>query len=152
MYFYNKIKEISKKENLDIFVDMDGVIAAYDFGNPLDFLNKRPLKTNIKTLECISKLKNVNMYILSVCRKNSQINEKNKWLEKYAPFFKKENRNILSKEVFDNLTSAEIKLNFLKHYKSKNKIIVIDDDNLVLNTISKNISDIILFQDSELID
>ena len=29
---------------------MDGVIASYDFEKPLDFVNKRPLTTNIETL------------------------------------------------------------------------------------------------------
>ena len=42
-----------------IYVDMDGVIASYDFGKPLDFKNKRPLTTNIKTLSQLCNLKNV---------------------------------------------------------------------------------------------
>ena len=56
MYFYNLIKDIVKDKKTIMYVDMDGVIAAYDFGNPLDFANKRPLYTNIKKLEEISKL------------------------------------------------------------------------------------------------
>ena len=62
MYFYNLIKDF--KEELIIFVDMDGVITDYDFGNKLDFKNKRPLTTNIKTLKKISELKKVELYIL----------------------------------------------------------------------------------------
>ena len=62
MYFYNLIK--SFKGELNIFVDMDGVITDYNFGHELNFKNKRPLKTNIKTLSKISELKNVNLYIL----------------------------------------------------------------------------------------
>ena len=152
MHFYNLISEIAKDEEIDLFIDMDGVISSYDFGKPLDFVNKRPLKTNIETIKKISTLNNVNLHILSVCRKDIEIEHKNCWLNKYAPFFKKENRNILSKETFVGFSSAELKLDFLKKYKSNNKIIVVDDDNNVLNTISKNIDNITLYQDSELID
>ena len=89
MYFYNLINKLSKEENIIIYVDMDGVIASYDFGKPLDFANKRPLITNIKTLEKVSHLKNVELHILSVCRKKREINDKNDWLDKYAKFLKK---------------------------------------------------------------
>ena len=152
MHFYDLINEIADKEEIDLFIDMDGVISSYDFGKPLDFINKRPLTTNIKTLEKISKIKNVNLHILSVCRRNIEIEHKNNWLDKYAPFFLKENRNVLSKETYTGFSSAELKLDFLKRYNTNKKIILVDDDNNVLNTIDKNIDDITLFQDSELID
>ena len=57
LYFYNLIKELSKKNNIDLFIDMDGVIASYNFGEPLNFKTKRPLMTNINTLEKISNMK-----------------------------------------------------------------------------------------------
>ena len=152
MHFYNLIKDLSDKEDIVLFVDMDGVIASYEYGKPLDFRNKRPLKTNIKVFEDISKLENVSLCILSICRKNSQIEDKNNWLDKYAPFFTKENRFILSKEVITNTKSSMIKLNFLKQFKTDKKKVLIDDDNNVLNTIGNNLDDVILFQDSELID
>lgn len=151
-YFYNRVKDIIKNNKTKIFVDMDGVIAAYDLNKPYDFLNKRPLKTNINKLEIISKLDNVELNILSVCRENKQIDEKNEWLNKYAPFFKKENRFILSKEKYKDFSSSELKLYFLKQINTSDKVIVIDDDNHVLKTISKELKDIILFQDSELVD
>jgi hypothetical protein len=47
-----------------MFVDMDGVIASYDFGRPLEFDKKRPLLTNIKTLEEVSKIPGVKLHIL----------------------------------------------------------------------------------------
>ena len=53
MYFLNKIKKLSKNRTVRIYVDMDGVIADYEFGSKLLFLNKRPIMTNIKTLEKI---------------------------------------------------------------------------------------------------
>ena len=85
MYFYNLIKDLSYKKELLLFVDMDGVIASYDAGKPLDFLNKRPLKENIRKIEQITTLPNVELYIISICRKDFQIREKNIWLDKYAP-------------------------------------------------------------------
>ena len=152
MYFYDLINNLSKKEKVDLFVDMDGVIASYDFGKPLDFKTKRPLKTNINVLNKVSQLENVEVYILSICRKDFQVKDKNDWLDRFAPFFKKENRFILSKETIINKTSPEMKADFLKSYVTNNKVVLVDDDNQVLFFISKEINDVLLFQDSELID
>ena len=152
MHFYELIKEKYHDKEVLLFVDMDGVIASYDFGKPLDFKNKRPLKTNIDTLKKVSELDNITVSILSVCRKDYQIAEKNEWLDKYAPFFKKENRNILSKESITGYSSAELKLNFLESVETNKLIIMLDDDNKVLDTLSKSDKEIILYQDSELVD
>lgn len=153
MYFYNKIKKLSTNNELIIFVDMDGVIADYNFGHKLDFKNKRPIMTNINTLKEVSTLNNVKMCILSICKTENEVDVKNSWLDEKAPFFKKENRFIFSKECEYNLDSKTIKTNFLKKYEnSDKKIIVIDDDNLILKTLKKEVKNIILFQDSSLID
>ncbi len=152
MYFYELIKKLSENKKTKIYVDMDGVIASYDFGKPLDFANKRPLITNIKTLNELCKLQNVELFILSVCRFNNQISEKNNWLDKYAPFFDKNKRIIISKESNLRFSSKKLKLNYLKTLKTEEQIIFIDDDNEVLKTIHNNIKNIILYQDSELID
>lgn len=152
MYFYNLISNLAENEVIDLFIDMDGVISSYNFGMPLDFKNKRPLKTNINTLEKVSKIENVNLHILSVCRKDNEVQIKNEWLDINAPFFKKENRNVLSKETYTGFSSAELKLDFLKKYNTSNKIVLVDDDNHILSTISKELDTITLLQDSELID
>ncbi|MGE5455800.1 MAG: hypothetical protein ACM3O4_01660 [Ignavibacteriales bacterium] len=155
MYFANKIKDLIGNNKAAIFVDMDGVIADFEFLAPLEFRNKRPLTTNINTLKEVSLLENVELYILSVCRKDFEIEDKNYWLDNHAPFFKKENRIIISKESFPNLSSSKLKGNFLRTSIEKindRKIIVIDDDNLVLRYLSQNFEDVILFQDSSLID
>ena len=152
MHFYELMKESYLGKEVLLFVDMDGVIASYDFGKPLDFNNKRPLKTNIETLKKVSELENVTLNVLSVCRKDYQIVEKNEWLDKYAPFFKKENRNILSKESITGYSSAELKFNFLENLETDKIIIMLDDDNKVLDTLSKSNKKIILYQDSELVD
>lgn len=152
MHFYELIKELSNNNKAIIFVDMDGVIASYDFGKPIDFANKRPITTNIKTLSQLCNLKNVELHILSVCRFDSEIKEKNDWLNKHAPFFEKEKRTIISKESNPHYSSKELKLNYLKSLKFKEQIIFIDDDNEVLRTIQNGLKGIILYQDSELID
>lgn len=149
MKIINEIKTIAKNQKIDIYVDMDGVIAEYDFGRPLDFLNKRPLLGNIKVLEEISKIPNVKMHILSICKKDSQINDKNLWLDKYAPFFKKENRNVLSKETYTDRSSSELKVDFLNNIESFK--ILIDDDNGILKEVDKKVKNISLYQDSSIV-
>ena len=149
MKIINEIKTMAKDQKIDIYVDMDGVIAEYDFGRPLDFLNKRPLLGNIKVLEEISKIPNVKMHILSICKKDSQINDKNVWLDKYAPFFKKENRNVLSKETYTDRSSSELKVDFLNNIESFK--ILIDDDNGILKEVDKKVKNISLYQDSSIV-
>lgn len=152
MHFYELIQKQPKIKKTRIYVDMDGVIASYNIGKPYDFENKRPLTTNIKTLSKINNLENTELFILSICKKDSQIKEKNNWLDKYAPFFQKDNRIIISKESNPNLSSKELKLNYLKSLKTDNQIILIDDDNEIIKTIKDNAKNIILYQDSELTD
>ena len=134
---------------------MDGVIADFEFLKPLDFQNKRPIQTNIKTLESISRLKDIKVYILLICKKDEQINDKNIWLDKYDPFFQKENRIIISKESRQNKSSKELKERALKKQikaLKRAKVVLIDDDNAILKHLAKNVKNIILFQDSSLID
>lgn len=151
MHFYELIKKLVEHKKTIIYVDMDGVIASYDVGKPFDFINKRPLYNNIKTLSWLCNLKNVELHILSICRFNNQINEKNAWPDKYAPFFKKDKRAIISKECNPH-SSKKLKLDYLQSLNTKEQIVLIDDDNEILKTIQNNLKEIILFQDSELID
>ena len=152
MYFYNLIKEIVGDKKTIMYVDMDGVIAAYDFGRPLEFDKKRPLYTNIKKLEEVSKLDNIELRILSACRTESQIDEKNEWLDKYAPFFTKDKRHILARENYNFMESSEMKAMYLEKLNDQEQVIVLDDDNTVLKTIHKKLEHIICIQDSEMID
>lgn len=152
MHFYELIKKLTKDRKSIIYVDMDGVIASYDFGRPLNFINKRPLSTNIKTLNELCNIENVQLHILSVCRFDNQIKEKNDWLDKYAPFFERDKRIIISKESNQGYSSKELKLNYLKTLNVNEQIIFIDDDIEVLRIVHDALKDIILYQDSELID
>ena len=155
MYFKKRLKELFGNEEINIFVDMDGVIADYGFDKPLNFKEKRALKTNINTLSKIGKEPNINLYILSICKKNTQIDDKNEWLDKYAPIFARDKRYIISKEEYKDYSSKEIKLMILKeiiaqkHYKN---MVLIDDDNGILKYIKESEIDITLFQDSSLIE
>lgn len=152
MHFYQIIENLSKERKLLIFVDMDGVIASYDIGKPYDFDKKRPLITNINTLKRLNSLENCELYILSICKKDYQIKEKNDWLDLNDPFFKKESRIIISKENSSITESGILKANYLNNLNTKNQIILVDDDNKVLKIVKEKVKNIILFQDSELID
>lgn len=152
MFLKEYLKRLENKK-IKIFVDMDGVIVDYDFGMPCAYDIKRPLYSSIKKLEEISKMNNVELFIFSATRMNEGINQKNIWLDKYAPFFKKQNRIIISREENDFISSANLKANYLEKYQRDNSIlIVIDDDPRNLKEINKLNEDIILLKDTALID
>ena len=147
--YLNKYKD----KKIKIFVDMDGVIADYIFGSAQDYDQKRPLYDSIKKLEKISKMSNVELYILSATRYTEGIKQKKWWLDQFAPFFKKENRIIISREANSMIESAVLKANYLKdHKRDGSMIIVIDDDPKILKEIRKLNEDIILLKDTALVD
>ena len=45
-----------------------------------------------------------------------------------------------------------LKANYLKKVNTKEKIVLIDDDNQVLKVVNKEVPDVILYQDSVLVD
>lgn len=155
MYFQTLVKEKYSKEKVSMFIDMDGVIADYDVGNPLNFQSKRPVTTNINTIKEISKYSNITLYILSICHFSYQVEEKNNWLDKNAPFFKKENRIIIPKELHKGFESKELKFQALKEYLNNNKetkIVVVDDDNVILKYLKKELPNIDLYHNSSIQD
>ncbi len=152
MYIKEYLKQYDNKK-IKLFVDMDGVIADYVFESAKDYHLKRPLFDSIKKLEEISKLPNVELYIFSATRKTEGIEQKNWWLDKYAPFFKEKNRIILSREANDMIESSLLKANYLKDYKRDDSIlIVIDDDPKNLREIKKLSDDVIVLKDTVLVD
>ena len=142
-----------KDKKIKLFVDMDGVIADYEFGAAKEYDKKRPLYDSIKKLEEISKMDNIKLYIFSATRYSKGLEEKNWWLDKYAPFFEKENRIIISREAFSMEKSAILKAKYLKDLKRDDSLlIVIDDDPRNLKEIHELNSDVILLKDTVLID
>ena len=151
MYLKNYLEQFDKK--IKLFVDMDGVIADYDVGKPIDYEEKRPLFTSINKLEEISKMNNVELYILSITRYSEGIEQKNNWLDRFAPFFIKENRIIMSKEENKDKTSPELKAEYLKKLKKDNYVIVlIDDDPRILKKVNEICEDVYLLKDTVLVD
>ena len=150
MFFKEGLEEI--KGNIELYIDMDGVIADFDIGNPKDYDKKRPLTNSITKLEEISKMPNVNMYILSITRMSSGIEEKNNWLDKFAPFFKKENRIIISREKNNFENSADLKTDYLKKHLTKGTTILVDDDIRIIDKIKEEVPEVLLYKDTCLVD
>jgi hypothetical protein len=154
MFFIDLINEYSN-EKLDIYVDMDGVIADYIVGEAREYDKKRPLYTSLKYLEEVSKYDNVTMHILSISRSNKGVDEKNEWLDKFAPFFKKENRVIIPREANGMKPSVFLKCDYVSNLKDDDrKIIIIDDDPQILHELMNKNKDrnILLLKDTVLVD
>lgn len=151
MYLKEFLKKYENKK-IRLFIDMDGVIADYVVGD-LNYSNKRPLTSSIKKIEEVSKMENVEVFILSVSRTDKGVNQKINWLNVHVPFIKKENRVIISRETNNFNESYKLKTHFLKNLKRDDGvIIVIDDDPKILKDIAKNCKDIVLLKDSALVD
>lgn len=151
--FVNEIKEICRKnKKVAMYIDMDGTIAEYHLYNPEEisrkmeeeYLKNEPLKNVIDVLEEISKINNIEMYILSLS-KTKKITEKKKiWLKKYVPFIKEENWIILTKEIgeYSNENRNEIKgKNIELRQKDYDKSIMLDDEQVVLREAKKILND-----------
>ena len=152
VYLENFLEQYKDKK-VKMFVDMDGVIADFDFGINFDYDKKRPLYSSIEKLESISKKDNVDLYIFSATRMNKGYDEKQYWLDKYAPFFKKENRVIISREKHDFVESATLKANYMKNVERDGSVIVvIDDDPKNLRAIRQSNEDVVLLKDTALVD
>lgn len=147
--FVNKIQKIcNENKKVAMYIDMDGTIAEYHLYNPEEisrkmeeeYLKNEPLKNVIDVLEEISKINNIEMYILSLS-KTKKITEKKKiWLKKYVPFIKEENWIILTKEIgeYSNENRNEIKgKNIELRQKYYDKSIMLDDEQDVLRAAKK---------------
>lgn len=141
-YFYNYLEKY-KDKIVNIYIDMDGVVADYDVIDYAKhkmekdvYLTKRPIKTSISILKEISNLVNVKLYILSVSKKDDQVEGKITWLSQNMPFIKEENINIISRESNNMKPSTELKKNFVKEKINNNQInIIIDDSHQVLDAL-----------------
>ena len=151
--YIKEFLERFKGDKIRLFVDMDGVIADYDVGFPSGYDQKRPLVSNISKLEEISKMDNIELFILSISRMHEGIEQKNNWLDRYAPFFKKENRVIIAREDNNFEHSDILKQNYVQNIqRDESKIILIDDDPAVLKAIRAKNEDVTLLKDTALVD
>ena len=151
--YLKKYLDNYENKKIKLFVDMDGVIADYVYNEARSYDKKRPLYNNIRKLEEISKMSNIELFIFSATRYNEGTNEKHYWLDTYAPFFKKENRIIISREANNMEKSAILKAEYLKKYKRDDCILmVIDDDPRNLKEIKRLNEDIIVLKDTVLVD
>lgn len=152
MYLKEYLKQFGDKK-IKLFVDMDGVIVDYIFGSAQDYDKKRPLYDNIDKLEIISHIPNVELFIFSATRYSSGFAQKHYWLDTYAPFFKKENRIIISREENNMRDSSTLKAEYLANYKRDGSVLIlIDDDPKNLKDVRKLNEDVILLKDTVLVD
>ena len=142
--FFNRINEIcSKYKKVAIFIDMDGTINEYTVYSDNEILkrmgdnykNAEPIQEVIESLREISKIPNIDLYILSLSKSNKISNEKDIWLEKYTNFIPKENWIILTKENgdYDNENRDQIKpLKMQEKLNEYEHVILLDDDHRIL--------------------
>lgn len=118
----------------------------------MHFYNMIKTLSQLHPIALFVDMDHVEIHILSVCPNEKQIEEKQRWLDQYAPFFPKEHRTILASTNYPKLSSKEIKAHFLKQVQTEDQIAVIDDDNAVLKYIHHLLPHVLLYQDSELVD
>lgn len=143
MYLLEEIKKIidNNSKKISIFVDMDGVVADYRFGEGENiknnkqglYLNKRPIYTTINNLKKINDEIDCEMFILSSCLYKEQAEEKSLWLDKYMPFIKDKNKIFVLSQNFES--RKKIKINKIKEKLDLNECelaILIDDTHEIL--------------------
>lgn len=140
-------------KKIKLYVDMDGVIADYDIGKPSEYDKKRPLYSSLEKLKQVSEMDNVEMHIMSITRMDEGFEEKNLWLDKYAPFFERENRVIISRQSNDFRTSVELKVEFFENLERDGSVVIlIDDHPTILHEIQEKVKDVVLLKDTALVD
>lgn len=151
MDFYKKIEKICSEHNkVALFVDMDGTITEYKvyqdgfITNETKevFLNAEPVNIIIDKLEEISKIDNIEIFILSLSKSNIIREEKEKWLKKYVPFIKESNYIILIRENGDYNSETRT---YIKAQKMKEKlnnydyVVLLDDEHKILKATQKEL-------------
>ena len=151
MKFYSYIEDNNDKK-INIYFDIDGVIAEYDVGN-FDYNTIRPMRSNIKRIEELIKQDNINVELLSICKNNKVVEEKHVWLKKYMPFFNLDKANLISKEEYPDISSQELKSKYLSEHTNNDDInILVDDDPSIIKHVTKNNSNIKVFHVSSIVD
>lgn len=147
--FLERVKEIKKKnEKIAIFVDMDGTIAEYPVyqeenvakAMEEEYSKIEPVNYIINILKELSKIENIDLYILTLSKTIQISEEKIKWLKKYVNFIQEKNWIIITKELGEyNKENRD----FIKALKMQEELpiydfeILIDDDHKVLKETQK---------------
>lgn len=147
--FVDKVKEIKKEnEKIAIFVDMDGTIAEYPVyqeenvakAMEEEYSKIEPVNYIINILKELSKIENIDLYILTLSKTIQISEEKIKWLKKYVNFIQEKNWIIITKELGEyNKENRD----FIKALKMQEKLpiydfeILLDDDHKVLKETQK---------------
>ena len=143
-----EIKTKAKSQKVKVYFDMDGTLAEYDaedkekiLSNQAGvYLTKRPLKSIINVADKLAKIDNIEICIASNCHFKEQKEEKLLWLEKYTPFIKKENINII---VFNDMIFSKEEKDFLKanliisNLKQNEFAYLIEDDHKIIRATNK---------------
>lgn len=147
--FLERVKEIKKKNGkIAIFVDMDGTIAEYPVyqeenvakAMEEEYSKIEPVNYIINILKELSKIENIDLYILTLSKTIQISEEKIKWLKKYVNFIQEKNWIIITKELGEyNKENRD----FIKALKMQGKLpiydfeILLDDDHKVLKETQK---------------
>ena len=165
MFFIEEIKKLilnNKINRLGIFIDMDGVIADYRFGEGENiknniqgiYINKRPIKTNIDILKIIKKNIKCELHIISSCLFEEQKNEKLEWLNKNMKFIKKNNIDIVISDNFENRKELKVDkiLEKMKIHNYDYSILIDDTHEILFLALKKSNGKIIPFHVVTLLD
>lgn len=151
MFFVEELKRIRNNYSgrIALFIDMDGVVADYRFGEGKNiennikgtYLNKRPIKTTIEVLKKVSNNFDFDMFILSSCRFQEQIEEKSEWLKVNMPFIQEEKYLFVISDTFED--RKIMKINKIKEIMNEkyNNAILIDDTHDILFLAIKELKD-----------
>lgn len=147
--FLERVKEIKKEnEKIAIFVDMDGTIAEYPVyqeenvakAMEEEYSKIEPVNYIINILKELSKIENIDLYILTLSKTIQISEEKIKWLKKYVNFIQEKNWIIITKELGEyNKENRD----FIKALKMQEELpiydfeILLDDDHKVLKETQK---------------
>ena len=147
--FIDKVKEIKKEnEKIAIFVDMDGTIAEYPVyqeenvakAMEEEYSKIEPVNYIINILKELSKIENIDLYILTLSKTIQISEEKIKWLKKYVNFIQEKNWIIITKELGEyNKENRD----FIKALKMQEELpiydfeILLDYDHKVLKETQK---------------
>ena len=149
--FYDNIKEIClNNKKVAMFIDMDGTIVEYKVysegkittNTKNKFLYAEPIMYIINELKQINNINNIDLYILTLSKSTTIVNEKKEWLKKYVNFINDKNWIIINKEQGEYNSENR---NYAKYAQMEKKLkeydyaILLDDDHKILKETNKNL-------------